>query len=114
MVIDETALRKPDVSITLGARLLGSLRSSFSANRIMAVAAYNCGAGAVRRWLSLRSTDDLRLLHRAHPLRRDARLHVAASLASQAAYAFLYAPHALDELLTLPLHAAGQDATIGR
>src|SRR5262249_13188678 len=45
---DEPALHRPDVSIALGARLLSQLRTSFSANPALAIAAYNGGAGAVR------------------------------------------------------------------
>src|SRR4029077_4612936 len=58
---DEDALRRPEISIALGTRLLSSLRASFPGNRSLAIAAYNGGSRAVRRWLGERAGDDFDL-----------------------------------------------------
>jgi soluble lytic murein transglycosylase len=100
---DEEALRRPEISIALGTRLLSSLRASFPANRLLAIAAYNGGAQAVRRWLGERGGDDFDLFVERIPF-DETRAYIKRVLASQAAYAYLYEPAALDELLTLPMH----------
>jgi soluble lytic murein transglycosylase len=105
---DEVALRRPEVSITLGTRLLGQLRGSFSANPALAVAAYNGGSGAVRRWLGERGGDDFDVFVERIPY-DETRNYLKRVLASEAAYAFLYAPQTLDELLALPQRASGQE-----
>ncbi len=103
---DEDALRRPDVSIALGARVLSSLRASFPANPALAIAAYNGGSSAVRRWLLERGNDDFDLFVERIPY-DETRNYVKRVLASQAAYAYLYAPSSLEELLALPVHVAG-------
>jgi soluble lytic murein transglycosylase len=104
---DDASLRRPEVSIALGARLLGSLRSSFPANPALAIAAYNGGAGAVRRWLGERGGDDFDVFVERIPY-DETRNYLKRVLASEAAYAYLYAPKVLDELLALPQRASGQ------
>jgi soluble lytic murein transglycosylase len=104
---DDTALRRPEVSIALGARLLGSLRTSFSDNPSLAIAAYNGGAGNVRRWLAERGSDDFDVFVDRIPF-DETRNYLKRVLSSEAAYAYLYAPKALDELLALPQRASGQ------
>src|ERR1019366_1384549 len=47
---DESSLHRPAVSIALGARLLSSLRGTFPSHPAFAIAAYNGGSNAVRRW----------------------------------------------------------------
>jgi soluble lytic murein transglycosylase len=108
LAFDDASLRRPDVSIALGARLLGSLRSSFPANPALAIAAYNGGAGAVRRWLGERGGDDFDVFVERIPY-EETRNYLKRVLASEAAYAYLYAPKALDELLALPQRASGQE-----
>jgi soluble lytic murein transglycosylase len=100
---DEDSLRRPEVSIALGTRLLSSLRASFPANRLLAIAAYNGGSRAVRRWLGERGGDDFDLFVERIPF-DETRAYIKRVLASQAAYAYLYEPAALDELLALPMH----------
>jgi soluble lytic murein transglycosylase len=109
---DDASLRKPEVSIALGARLLGSLRASFPANPSLAIAAYNGGAGAVRRWLGERGADDFDVFVERIPF-EETRIYLKRVLASEAAYAYLYAPRALDELLALPQRASGQEMVAG-
>jgi soluble lytic murein transglycosylase len=106
LVVDDTSLRRPDVSIPLGARLLASLRASFSANPALAIAAYNSGSGAVRRWLGERGGDDFDVFVERIPF-EETRNYLKHVLSSEAAYAYLYAPKTLDELLALPQRAAG-------
>jgi soluble lytic murein transglycosylase len=97
------------VSIALGAKLLASLRTSFSANPALAIAAYNSGSGSVRRWLGERGADDFDVFVERIPF-DETRNYLKRVLASEAAYAFLYAPKTLDELLALPQRASGDQA----
>jgi soluble lytic murein transglycosylase len=111
LVVDETSLRRPEVSISLGTRLLGQLRTSFASNPALAIAAYNGGAGAVRRWLSERGADEFDIFVERIPF-DETRGYIKRVLGSEAAYAYLYAPNVLDELLTLPLRASGNQEMI--
>jgi soluble lytic murein transglycosylase len=61
----------------------------------------------VRRWLSDRGADDFDVFVERIPF-DETRAYIKRVLASEAAYAFLYAPAALDELLALPARPAGQ------
>jgi soluble lytic murein transglycosylase len=99
---DDDALRRPEISIALGTRLLSSLRASFPMTPAFAIAAYNGGARAVRRWIAERGTDDFDLFVERIPF-EETRLYMKRVLASEAAYAYLYAPQTLDELLALPM-----------
>lgn len=98
---DEAALERPEVSIPLGAKLLASLRRSFATNPALAIAAYNSGSGSVRRWLDARGASDFDVWVEQIPY-DETRGYVKRVLASQAAYAFLYARPALDEVLAIP------------
>ncbi|HEX8792821.1 MAG TPA: lytic transglycosylase domain-containing protein [Polyangiaceae bacterium] len=106
--IDEAALHKPELSIAIGARLLGSLRASFSEDKALAIAAYNGGGGAVRRWLTERGADEFDLFVERIPY-DETRNYLKRVLASEAAYAYLYAPGVLEEVLGLPRRASGQE-----
>jgi len=108
LVVDEPALERPDVSIELGTRYLATLRASFPANPALAIAAYNGGAGSVRRWLADRGAGDFDVFVERIPF-DETRNYIKRVLSSEAAYAYLYAPKALDELLALPLRASGQE-----
>jgi soluble lytic murein transglycosylase len=108
LVVDEDALHRPDVSIALGARLLASLRASFSGNPTLAIAAYNGGSAPVRRWLGERGGDDFDMFVERIPY-DETRNYLKRVLTSEAAYAYLYAPETLRELLALPERAAGQE-----
>jgi soluble lytic murein transglycosylase len=99
---DEEALRRPEISIALGTRLLSSLRASFAVNPALAIAAYNGGARAVRRWLGEHGGDDFDVFVERIPF-DETRAYIKRVLASQAAYAYLYEPEALQELFALPL-----------
>jgi soluble lytic murein transglycosylase len=99
---DEESLRRPEVSIALGTRLLSSLRTSFATDPALAIAAYNGGSGAVRRWLAERGGDDFDVFVEHIPF-EETRAYLKRVLSSEAAYAYLYAPESLDELYALPL-----------
>ena len=109
LAFDDDALRRPEVSIALGTRLLGSLRASFASNPALAIAAYNSGSGAVRRWLGERGSEDFDLFVERIPF-EETRNYLKRVLSSEAAYAYLYAPKTLDELLALPARASGAGA----
>jgi soluble lytic murein transglycosylase len=98
---DPESLKRPEVSITLGAKLLGSLRASYPDNRALAIAAYNGGGGAVGRWLAARAHEDFDLWIEEIPF-DETRGYVKRVLANEASYAFLYAPESLGEVLSLP------------
>jgi soluble lytic murein transglycosylase len=106
IVVDEDALKQPEVSIALGARVLGSLRKSFPGYPACAIAAYNAGPRPVRRWLAERPNDDVDVFVDRIGF-DETRAYVKRVIASAAAYAYLYAPDALDELLTLPVGTSG-------
>jgi soluble lytic murein transglycosylase len=98
---DPDSLKRPEVSITLGAKLLGGLRAAYPTNRALAIAAYNGGGGSVAKWLAARPNDDFDLWVEEIPF-EETRGYVKRVLANEAAYAFLYAPEALGEALALP------------
>lgn len=109
---DEQALHRPDVSVALGARLLSSLRASFAGNPSLAIAAYNGGPSAVRHWLGQRGDEDFDVFVERIPF-DETRGYIKRVLASQAAYAYLYAPDALAEVFSLPAHASGDAIASG-
>ncbi|MBS2017613.1 MAG: transglycosylase SLT domain-containing protein [Deltaproteobacteria bacterium] len=98
---DEAALKRPEVNIELGTRLLTKLRATHK-HPALAIGAYNGGGGAVERWVSARATDELDLFVELVPY-DETRNYIKRVLSSQAAYAYLYDPAALKEPLELPL-----------
>ncbi len=100
---DEQALHRPEVSIALGTRLLSELRTSFPSHPAFAIAAYNGGSNAVRRWLQQHGADDFDVFVERIPF-DETRNYVKRVLGSEAAYAYLYAPGALEEILAMPAH----------
>jgi soluble lytic murein transglycosylase len=98
---DPESLKRPEVSITLGTKLLGGLRASYPANRALAIAAYNGGGGSVGRWLAARPHEDFDLWIEEIPF-EETRGYMKRVLANEVAYGYLYAPAAMDEVLSLP------------
>ena len=98
---DPDSLKRPEVSIALGAKLLGALRASYPSNRALAIAAYNGGGGSVARWLAARPGEDFDLWVEEIPF-EETRNYLKRVVANEAAYSFLYAPGSLDEVLALP------------
>jgi soluble lytic murein transglycosylase len=66
------------------------------------MAAYNGGSGAVSRWMSSRSTDDVDLFVEQIPF-EETRNYVKRVTMSEAAYAYLYDPDIFRQLVALPL-----------
>jgi soluble lytic murein transglycosylase len=98
---DEASLKRPEVSVELGTRLLSKLRVTHG-HPALAIGAYNGGGGAVERWVTARTTDELDLFVELVPY-DETRNYIKRVLSSQAAYAYLYDPTALKEPLGLPL-----------
>ena len=98
---DDASLKKPEVSVELGARLLTKLRATHG-HPALAIGAYNGGGGAVERWVAARTTDEIDLFVELVPY-DETRNYIKRVLSSQAAYAYLYDPTALKEPLGLPL-----------
>lgn len=98
---DDASLKRPEVSIELGTRLLSKLRTTHG-HPALAIGAYNGGGGAVERWVSARMTDEIDLFVELVPY-DETRNYIKRVLASQGAYAYLYDPTALKEPLGLPL-----------
>jgi soluble lytic murein transglycosylase len=98
---DEASLKRPEVSVELGTRLLAKLRTTHG-HPALAIGAYNGGGGAVERWVTARTTDELDLFVELVPY-DETRNYIKRVLSSQAAYAYLYDPTALKEPFGLPL-----------
>jgi soluble lytic murein transglycosylase len=103
---DEASLKQPSISVALGTRLLGQLRYAFADNPPLAIAAYNGGGGAVARWITARGDEDFDLWVEEIPW-EETRGYEKRVLSSEAAYAYLYDPAALDEVLRMAPHARG-------
>ncbi|HEY1959703.1 MAG TPA: lytic transglycosylase domain-containing protein [Polyangiaceae bacterium] len=104
---DETALHTPRVSVALGAKLLAQLRASFPDDPALAIPAYNAGAGAVHAWLKARPAMDFDVWVEQIPF-EETRNYVKRVLASELAYATLYAPDDAKEVLALPARASAE------
>jgi soluble lytic murein transglycosylase len=98
---DEASLKRPEVSVELGTRLLAKLRTTHG-HPALAIGAYNGGGGAVERWVTARTTYELDLFVELVPY-DETRNYIKRVLSSQAAYAYLYDPTALKEPFGLPL-----------
>jgi soluble lytic murein transglycosylase len=100
---DEASLHQPQVSITLGVKLLAQLRMIFKDNPSLAIASYNAGLGAVNGWLRARPSVDFDLWVELIPF-EETRGYVKRVLGSQLTYATLYTPATAKEVLELPAH----------
>ena len=98
---DEASLRRADVSIALGTKLLGNLRASLT-HPLFAIAAYNGGAGAVKKWLAEFPTNDLDVFVELIPW-DETRGYVKRVTMSELVYAYLYDRKGYDDLGAMPL-----------
>lgn len=98
---DDASLKRPEVSVELGTRLLAKLRTTHR-HPALAIGAYNAGGGAVERWVTARTSDELDLFVELVPY-DETRNYIKRVLSSQGAYAYLYDPTSLKEPLGLPL-----------
>ncbi|HVJ95010.1 MAG TPA: transglycosylase SLT domain-containing protein [Labilithrix sp.] len=98
---DEASLKRPEVSIELGTKLLASLRGQHR-HSALAIGAYNGGSGAIGRWMSRRTTDELDLFVESVPW-EETRNYIKRVLSSVAAYGYLYERKSFESALALPL-----------
>lgn len=103
---DRVALKRPSVNIPLGARVLGKYRDQFSLDPLLAVAAYNAGPGAARRWRNERPGLSFDLWVELIPY-VETRRYVKRVLGSAAVYAIVYDEGAQAAALTLPRAVSG-------
>ena len=101
MKVDEQSLIRPEVNIKLGCTLLGSLRGMFPTAPVMAIPSYNAGAGATKRWLGSRTSDDFDLWVE-NITYDETRGYTKRVLSTMAVYAYLYYPNELASALQLP------------
>jgi len=99
-VIHEADLKRPEVSVDLGTKLLAKLLATHK-HPALAIAAYNAGSGAVSRWTAARGGDDLEVFVEEIPY-EETRNYVKRVMGSMAAYAYLYDRPHLDEVLRVP------------
>lgn len=99
LAVDEASLKKPAISVALGTKLLSKLRATYT-HPALPIAAYNAGPGAVGRWLGT-LPQDFDLWVESIPY-EETRGYVKRVLASCLAYAVLYDPASLGELLAIP------------
>lgn len=98
---NEHTLVDPAVNVALGTKLLGVLRKSYAANPILAIPAYNAGGGAVNRWLEQRKGMPFELWVESIPY-DETRGYLKRVTTSWLAYARLYAPEELTQLMQNP------------
>lgn len=98
---DEASLKRPEVSIELGTKLLASLRTMHG-HPALAIGAYNGGSGSVNRWMNGRQSDELDLFVENVPF-EETRNYIKRVLSSVAAYGYLYDRRSYEETLALPL-----------
>jgi len=103
-VTQEAELKRPEVSVDLGTKLLAQLLTTHK-HPALAIAAYNAGSGAVSRWVAARGGDDLETFVEEIPY-EETRNYVKRVLGSTVAYAYLYDRGHLDEVLRLPSKVA--------
>lgn len=101
---DEASLRRPEVSIEFGTKLLASLRTKHG-HDALAIGAYNGGSGAVGRWMNNRTSDELDLFVENVPW-EETRNYIKRVLSSVAAYGYLYERKTFDAALGIPLRLA--------
>ena len=98
---DEASLKRPDVSIALGTKLLGQLNAT-EGHPLLAMAAYNGGGGAVRKWLNELPSTDIDLFVELIPW-DETRGYVKRVTMSELVYAYLYDRSGFDDLAAMPL-----------
>ncbi|HEX7668914.1 MAG TPA: transglycosylase SLT domain-containing protein, partial [Polyangiaceae bacterium] len=100
--LDAQVLKRPQVNVTLGCRVLAELTRSFSDNPLLAIPGYNAGAGRPKRWLKERPSVPFDVWVELVPY-LETRRYTKRVLASRAAYTFLYAKPGAEEAVRLPL-----------
>ena len=101
------SLKRPELNIKLGTRLLQELMSLFTNNEALTLAAYNAGSGSCRRWLKAhwaRKQHDTDVFIEEIPF-LETHAYVKAVLGSYGAYRFLYGSPDEDAFLSIPLES---------
>ncbi len=98
---DPRSLKRPQVNVALGCRVLGQLTARFSKNPLLAIPAYNAGPGRPARWLKERPHVDFDVWVELIPF-NETRRYTKRVLASRAAYAYLYERETADLAMALP------------
>lgn len=106
---DPKALVDPDTNIPLGTKLLGELQVRYQQRFPLSAGGYNAGPGAVDRWLRNQGQLPFDLWVETIPY-DETRGYIKRVIASMGAYAWLYEPEALPELLRIPLDLPSQAA----
>ena len=102
---DEESLKQPTVNIPLGCHYLVVLRGQFADNPLLAIPSYNAGAGAPRKWITKRPTDDFDVWVERIPY-EETRNYTKRVIGTMAAYEFLYTRDQPSEALRAPLWAS--------
>ena len=97
----EDSLKNPSVNIPLGTKFLSTLRHQFAGCPLLAIPSYNAGPGKTLKWLKARPNDDLDVFIERIPY-EETRNYFKRVMASMAAYAYLYDPSTLDEVIRAP------------
>jgi soluble lytic murein transglycosylase len=98
LAFSDEALLRPETCVFLGVRYLATLRSAETASPALAIAAYNAGAAAVRRWLAEFGSDEFDVFVERIPY-DETRTYIKRVLASEAAYAFMVSPESTEEVI---------------
>jgi soluble lytic murein transglycosylase len=105
LVPDEESLKQPGVNVPIGCHYLTVLRGQFPDNPLLAIPGYNAGAGAPKKWIGERPTDDFDLWVERIPY-EETRNYTKRVIGTMAAYEFLYARDQPSEALRAPLAAS--------
>lgn len=103
---DRVSLKRPSVNIPLGARVLGKYTEQFPEDPLLAIAAYNAGPGAAKRWRKERGGASFDLWVELIPY-VETRRYIKRVLGSAAVYAIVYEEGARGAALTLPRVVSG-------
>ncbi|MDF3064575.1 MAG: mltE [Polyangiaceae bacterium] len=103
---DRISLKRPSVNIPLGARVLGKYTQQFPEDPLLAIAAYNAGPGAAKRWLKDRSGVSFDLWVELIPY-VETRRYIKRVLGSAAVYSIVYEEGEEAAALTLPRAVSG-------
>lgn len=98
-ISSEGDLKKPEISVDLGTKLLAQLFAQHK-HPALGAAAYNAGSGAVSRWMGSRPNDDLELFVEVIPY-EETRNYVKRVLGTSNVYAYLYDRPKLESVLRL-------------
>ncbi len=98
---DRASLLRPSVNIALGSRVLAKYREKFPDDPLLAIAAYNAGPGAARRWQKARPGSSFDLWVELIPY-LETRRYIKRVLGSAAVYAVVYQEGEREAALALP------------